>query len=128
MKKIGYIYACIAGDHNYGTTITVRTDGKKIEVVHEGTTPVGGMDGPRESVHRDVDVIDTLDATAKDVEGLLIRKLKRAFKKVDAGTVASYGKPTKNFVWYVMTEDGIESVKGLSAKLAKDAIRTAREP
>lgn len=117
--KIGSIYACIAGDHRYGTRLEVVRDDAtgEVRVEHVSTNPVGGMDGPggtfqdRKVLHRWAK--DTVTAPA------LVTLLRTAFAKVDGGTVARYGKPSKRFAW--QTEDGEQL--GFSAALAKRALQ-----
>lgn len=123
MKRIGKIYACIAGDHRYGTTIEVRASDTRVEVHLVSTSPVGGMDGPG-GTHDRSQLLMLWDTSSKlsQVEliaPLLIAYLRRAFKEVDSGTIATYGKPTKNFTWY----GDVANVKGFSIALAKAALK-----
>lgn len=130
MSELGYIgsiYACIAGDHRYGTSIKVYGNAKRLEVRLMSTAPLGGIDGPGGTYEAEHKVLRAWDFTqpltnaqsalfaARD----LLTYLKRAFKEVDSGTVAQYGKPTKNFKW--VTDGG--TVYGFNTKIAATAIQ-----
>lgn len=114
--RIGRIYATIAGDYRYGTTIEVVLVDGGAEVRLVSDNPVGGMDGPG-GTYSSQEVLHRWDAppTAKD----LVAVLKKQFAKADGGTVARYGKPTKNFTWYYA--NGV-TTKGMSQALAARAL------
>lgn len=124
MKRIGSIYACIAGDHRYGTTIEAHADAKAIEIRLISTGAVGGMDGPGGSYTNPSEVLERIERTKlqTDVQKLL-SALRRQFKKADAGTIAGYGKPRLNFAWHY---EGTTR-KGLNAAHGTRALKDANE-
>lgn len=115
-KMIGSIYACIDGDHRYGTRLNVMKladGGVQIRLV--GTSPIGGMDGPGGTFDKETR-LKGWDKAPSPSE--LLKELKRLIRTTDGGTIQRYGTPTKKFEWYI---DG-EVQCGLNAKLAKAAL------
>lgn len=110
--KIGYISACIAGDHRYTSRIEVLLEGDKVHVVFSENGAVGGMDGPGGSTPFAEKNRKTVKATTKDV----VNAIKASMDNV----IKTYGKPSKNFVWV-----GIKA-RGLSQKLASEALAFAQ--
>ena len=132
-RKVGKIYACIAGDHRYGTTIEVWMSATHVEIRHVSTGAVGGMDGDGRAFTNPARVVATFQH--HDGQKLLItmaaswcvKELRRLFKTIDSGTIAKYGKPTKNFEWYVRTSTkaapaGCNIRKGMSIAVASAAM------
>lgn len=122
LHKIGRISACIAGDYRYTTVIEAWANEYRVEVRHVSTSPVGGMDGPGGTFTEPARVVaytmGALDRPldAKYAASWLMDSLRGCFKRIDAGTVAKYGKPSKNFRWY--TPNGLH-VDGFNARLAR---------
>lgn len=114
MNTLGYVHACIGGDHRYSTELKVfLRDDLMVEVVRSENGAVGGMDGPGGATPYGVRATETVEPDGK----LVIRAIKRLMDR----TIKEYGKPTKNFTWYL---DGGDR-KGLSAALATAAIERA---
>lgn len=117
-RKIGRIHATIGGDYRYATIIEVWAGADGAEIRLTSTDPVGGNDGPG-GVHESHKVLASWTGTLP-TPAALVKALKVLFATVDAGTVARYGKPTKNFTWYY--PNGVIT-KGLSAAIAKRAMK-----
>lgn len=107
LVEIGYISACIAGDHRYTSRLSVKVDGEKVHVILEENSAAGGMDGPGGSTP-----FRETDRTTVDKDPA---KVVKAIKQTMDDVIKRYGKPTKNFRWV-----GIGN--GLSVALAKRAL------
>lgn len=116
MELIGRISACIAGDHRYSSRVEVRynslTHVAHIDRFENGAT--GGMDGHGGA--------DPFTATAGETvfaatPKLVLAAVKHSFDDV----IRRYGKPTKNFTWYV---EGKRKT-GLNVVLVAEAMASA---
>lgn len=116
--NIGSITACIAHDHRYTTRVIVDYDydTSSVVVTQEMNGAISGMDGPGGSYPFDVrKTIRVQDPTP----ALVISAIKSCFDD----TIKTYGKPSKNFGFYVWDEHGRRVVKrGLNQKLARAAL------
>lgn len=125
--KIGRVYACIAGDHRYGTALEVHatntsTRGTVIQVLHLSTVARGGMDGGGGLESMPTRIVLELEGTKPaKLAADLLKGLRRLFKTVDDGTIAEYGTPTKKFTWF--DGDGQRCGMGMSAALAQRALK-----
>lgn len=117
---IGEISACIGGDYRYGTCLRVLVEPGLIRIMLRSRSPVGGMDGPDATFETDKEVrrFNVSSAERPKAAPILVAELRKLFKKVDGGTIARYGTPTKSFNWFI---DG-EIKNGLSAALARQAL------
>lgn len=121
--RIGGIYACIAGDMRYGTTLEVKLVNNHIDVVLVSASPVGGMDGGG-GIYHDTSVVGTCGDNAAE----LLKLLRSLFKTIDCGTIAKYGKPTKRFSWVTgadLDHPGAHEL-GFNSLLATAAINHAK--
>jgi hypothetical protein len=110
MKKIGWIYANIAGDHRYGSCVAVFRDAAgEVGVERSENGAVGGMDGPGGAYPMLPKEIKFLGTDPKPAD------LVRAIKEMFDDTITRYGKPTKRFHWCT-------GKTGLSAALAREAL------
>lgn len=116
--EIGSIYACIAGDHRYASTVTVYLnddEGCSATVTRKETGAVGGMDGPGGAYDAGV-------YARVEIENPTGAKLVRAIKECFDDVIRTYGRPSKNFTWKVY---GRTVAKGLSAAKANAALTEA---
>lgn len=127
MHRVGKIYACIAGDHRYGTTLEVWMSSTHVEIRHLATGAVGGMDGDGRAFEIPARVVATFQhydgqkLIVTMAAGWCVKELRRLFKTIDGGTIAKYGKPTQNFEWYA--PDSTALCRGLSRDRADRAMR-----
>lgn len=120
MTTIGQIYANVAGDMRYGTTIAVRADQTIIEIHLVSSNPIGGMDGDPGLLVDNRPLDSCTRGVFKDDIKWVIRRLRHFFKEADAGTVARYGRPTRRFTWFI---DG-ETKQGFNMNLAAQALES----
>lgn len=114
--ELGRIYACIAGDYRYGSTVTVTlNDDDTVTVERRESGAVGGMDGPGGAYDAGVYFSRTIE---KPTPRKVIDTVWESFDV----TIREYGKPTKNFTWSVR---GYRA-KGLSQAKAREALAAAR--
>lgn len=106
--EIGYINACIAGDHRYSSRLSVQLDGDKAHIILSENGAIGGMDGPGGSYGFSERRRVTVDAKPADIV--------KAVKSTMDDVIKRYGKPTKNFRWV-----GVKD-KGLAARLVIQAL------
>jgi hypothetical protein len=118
-QQIGYLSACIAGDHRYTSTMVVYADPDTSTVTVEvkKTGAVGGMDGPGGSYDSGVSFSMQLMRPSPRV---LIDMIWRAINS-DV-TLKNYGIPSKRFTWGRHHRD---AVTGLSQAKAKAALKVA---
>lgn len=114
--EIGSIYACIAGDHRYASTVSVQlNDDGSATVIRKESGAVGGMDGPGGAYDAGV-------YARVEIENPTGAKLVRAIKECFDDVIRTYGRPSKNFTWKVY---GRTVAKGLSAAKANAALTEA---
>lgn len=111
--QIGYINACIDGDHRYSSRLSVLIEGPKAHVVLSENGAVGGMDGPGGATAFRETRRTTVDAKPAAIV--------KAIKATMDETIKRYGKPTKSFVWVGLTE------RGISARLVTEAMSLASD-
>ena len=113
-QKLGSIYACIAGDHRYGTIVeALASENGTISVQRRENMAVGGMDGPGGAEPYQVVSQKSLGSPSPAV---LVRTIKALFDS----TVTRYGTPSKNWRWCT-GEVGL-SVDKAARALAKSAV------
>lgn len=118
MIQIGYLSACIGGDHRYTSTLTVEADPttKQVVVKVRETAPRGGMDGPGGSYDAGLRFNATLE---KPTPRKLMEVVRMALGTDDV--FANYGKPTKNFRWGC-SHPRVLGLSVAKAKLALDDV------
>jgi hypothetical protein len=116
--QIGRLYACIAGDHRYGETLTVsydkETDTATVKV--SAVAPISGMDGPGGTYPAESRFNETLQ---KPTGASLVKLIKKVTGSRNFN-FKEYGKPTKRFSW-------VGVGPGLSATICNEALVRARE-
>jgi len=109
--EIGYINACIAGDHRYSTRLSVQLDGDKCHIIVSENGAVGGMDGPGGAYGFHETKRVTVDTNPSNI----VKAIKQVINAEQPSIIKTYGKPTKNFRWVGVQE------KGLAARLVIQA-------
>jgi hypothetical protein len=109
---LGSIFACIAGDLRYSTTIRVTVLGDDAFVTTSENGAVGGMDGDGRSHPFEDRGTSKCKATAADI----VRTVKWVIRKEQCHIVKTYGKPSKRFWWKGLDE------RGLSVRLCQRAL------
>ncbi len=118
--KIGYISACIAGDHRYTSRIDVFiegtvqgriVEGTKVHVILSENGAVGGMDGPGGSYGFSETRRTTVEANSTEI----VKAVKAMIKSEKPSVIGTYGKPTKNFVWVGVKERGLAGRLAIAA-------------
>jgi hypothetical protein len=110
--RLGSIYACIAGDHRYATTITVYVSMDKAYVTTSENGAVGGMDGDGRAHPMEDKATLVCEAMARDI----VATVKKAINSEKCHIIKTYGKPSKRFSW--VTSD----VPGLSIRACQKAL------
>ena len=110
--KIGYIYACIAGDRRYTSRLQVVVDGDYATITLEDSAPIGGMDGPGGTHPMEPQIRSVTRATAKDI----VKFVKLVIDEEQPSVIKRYGTPSKKFVW-VGTQR-----RGLSVAACQEAL------
>jgi len=116
--RLGGIYACIGGDHRYGSQLSVFVNGATTTVTMGANAPIGGMDGPGGShpfEDRDTIVCKT---NAKDI----VKAIKKLIDRESPAIIKQYGKPTKNFRWLCQEPYPAQGKKGLSVAKCQEAL------
>lgn len=119
--KIGELYANVADDQDYASSLTVLVDPGtgNVELNLREVSPIGGMDMRAGQDVRNQRVAQLGVADAKT----LLRAIRIAIN--NDSILKRYGKPTRNFVWYA----GARQVgKGLNVGLAKQALMYVMDP
>lgn len=113
-QLIGYINACIAGDHRYSTRIDVHLDEDfNIEVRRYENGAVGGMDGPGGATPYHMVAFKYVKHQKGQKLNVTAKCVVEAIKELFDDTVKIYGKPTKRFVWKMHDN---KQTEGLSVK------------
>lgn len=103
-SRLGYIYACVAGDHRYSSRIEVLlNDDESVNVEFAETAPVGGMDGPGGRYDYEVREIKIVPKNPHSI----VKAIKELIKKESPQVIAKYGKPTKRFRFVGAEKPGI---------------------
>lgn len=100
---LGSIYACIAGDHRYGTTISVDVQGSAAFVTLSENGAVGGMDGDGRAHAMEARNRVKCKATARDI----VAAIKKVINAEQCHVIKTYGKPSKRFSWVGIQEHGL---------------------
>lgn len=129
--KLGSIYACIAGDHRYGTRMdVVLVDGDLVEVSIVDTNPIGGMDGPGGTDQsRSIEAAPRLTGKLRADAKAVLEAVRRVIRSQAGDTIREYGKPTKRFSWNAGHDDKGSKypggARGLSLAIVADALDLA---
>jgi len=128
-ERLGYIYACIAGDRRYGTMINVWFDTVScvVTITREECTPDGGMDSfgavrnaTAWRISASVTVTENDSPLTPASNGNFSKQIVKNIKHLintEIGTVVkTYGKPSKNFIW-------VGGERGLSVKNCIESLR-----